>query len=232
MSGQLLGTDRLSGRLAGQGYLRLGADAFSGAFPPAELEPFRAEWESLPPDEELVDGGHYRFRRYGRLRVTPGAGGTLDMVALPPASFQQDARDVPLYGGRRRTFAPIPDEVLLHPVMRGLVAWDLAVVRPLAPEVGDWEIGLHMVRIVADPSAAGLPTPEGRHRDGHRFVGMHLLRRENCRGGHSLLYTNGGELPDVELTLLSPLDTLIVNDSALEHEVTRIEGADGRGIRD
>jgi hypothetical protein len=232
MSGQLLGTDRLSGTLAGQGYVRLGAADFSGAFGPAELEPFRAEWASLPPDQELVDGGHYRFRRYGRLRVAPGAGGALDMTALPAAPFQQDARDVPLYGGRKRRFAPIPEAVLLHPVMRGLVASDLAIVRPLAPDVHDWEIGLHMVRIVAEPAAAGLPTPEGRHRDGHRFVGMHLLRRENCGGGHSLLYTNGGEVPDVELTLLEPLDALIVVDSALEHEVTRIEGAGGRGLRD
>ena len=61
---------------------------------------------------------------------------------------------------------------------------------------------------------------------------MHLLRRDGCRGGTSLIYTSGGALPDVELPLLEPLDSLLVDDTELEHEVTQIEGVDLRGVRD
>lgn len=235
MAGQLLDTavtERLSETLGRQGYLHLGAADFPAAVTGDDFEAFRGRWESLPADEELVDGGRYRFRRYGRLQVMLGPDGEMEMTALPPASFRQDAALIPLYAGKKRTFAPIDESVLLHPVMRGLVAFDLGLVRRLAEDVRVWVVGLHMVRIVAEPSSSGMPTPEGRHRDGHRYVGMHMLRRANCEGGRSLIYLGGGAAADVELTLVEPLDTLIVDDTSLEHEVTPIAGLEPRGIRD
>jgi hypothetical protein len=223
--------DYLGRKLGTQGYLLLHEADFAATVTASDLEAFGAEWEDMPPDTELVDGGRYRHRRYGRLQVDTGPDG-LRFAALPHASFQQDAEHIPLYGGRARTFAPIPERVLLHPAMRAIVSVDLDVVQRVAADVPSWVIGLHMVRIVAEPGSLGKPTPEGRHRDGHRYVGMHMMRRTNCQGGQSLIYANGGAVPDVELTLLTPLDTLIVDDTAIEHEVTPIDGLGITGVRD
>jgi hypothetical protein len=225
--------ERHARRLGEQGYLHLRGADLAGAVRAADLAAFGANWDSLPPDLELVDGGRYRFRRYGRLRAATGPDGELRLGPLPHAMFRQDARHIPLYAGRERTFAPIPEPLLMHPAMRGIVAFDLGIAQRLAPDIRTWVVGLHMVRIVAEPDAAGSPTPEGRHRDGHRYVGMHLLARVDCAGGRSLVYANGGSAgPDVELTLLEPLDSLLVDDTVLEHEVTPIEGQGRRGLRD
>src|SRR5690606_36512610 len=85
-------------------------------------------------------------------------------------------------------------------------------------------------RIVAHPTSAGLPTPEGRHSDGHRFVGMHLVPRDNCTGGLSVVHPEQG--PPVELMLTEPLDSLFVADRDVTHEVTAIGTVDGTAVRD
>ncbi|MEU9497998.1 2OG-Fe dioxygenase family protein [Streptomyces sp. NPDC048196] len=42
-------------------------------------------------------------------------------------------------------------------------------------------------RITAEGTASASPTPEGRHRDGVRFVMMVLVRWENVGGGTTIL---------------------------------------------
>jgi hypothetical protein len=78
-----------------------------------------------------------------------------------------------------------------------------------------------MVRLVVAPSPAVSPTPEGRHRDGHSLIGMHLIGRERCEGGETLVYGADGEL--VSTAMLSrPFDSLVVDDERVEHAVTDV----------
>ena len=118
---------------------------------------------------------------------------------------------------------------MLDPAITGLVALDLSVVTRQT-QATSWIAGLHMIRVVADGDSPGLPTPEGRHRDGHDFIGMHLVSRRSCSGGMSVIYRPGE--PPVELTLASPLDSFIVDDDAITHEVTPIAAVGDRGVRD
>jgi hypothetical protein len=189
---------------------------------------FHACWESLELDKEL-GGATYRYRRYGRLLAEDEPDG-VRFTPLPHVAFQQDAAFIPDYGGRARLFSPIAMPVLLDPVMTSLVAVDMAIVTSAGAKARRWEIGLHMIRIVARPAEPGLPTPEGRHRDGHDFVGMHLLGRAHCRGGESVVYREG--MPPVRLTLTNPLDSMVVSDSRLTHEVTQLVADGQAGIRD
>ena len=149
------------------------------------------------------------------------------ITALEHTAFRQDTN--PLYRGRSRLFEPI--QVLDDPVLRHLVEYDVRVAESLRP-IGDWEVGLHQVRIVARGGDAGLPTPEGRHRDGHLFVGMHMLARRDCIGGESIVELADGTVE--RFTLEQPLDSVIVEDAAVWHEVTPIRAAPGaaEGIRD
>ncbi|MFD3518631.1 2OG-Fe dioxygenase family protein [Streptomyces sp. NPDC058657] len=197
------------------------------AMAPADLASFQALWNDLAPDENLNDGGTYRTRRYGRIRAEVQAGGPV-FTALPHTVFQQSAEHIPIHMGKARHFEPIAQENLAHPALLTLLAHGLKLIGS-SDSRKEWEIGLHMVRTVAGENP-GLPTPEGRHRDGHDYVGMHLLGRRNCVGGNSIVYREG--LPDTTLTLLAPLDGMMVVDAAVMHEVTPIAATSGQGTRD
>lgn len=210
------------------GFASLASRDVARLVPPASTAVFRGFWDALEPDGELPGGASYRLRRYGRLRAELTAEG-VEFTALPHATFRQDASHIPDYGGRERMFSPVPAEVMLDPAITGLVALDLSVVTR-HEHATSWIAGLHMIRVVADGESPGLPTPEGRHRDGHDYIGMHLVSRRSCSGGVSIIYRPGE--PPVELTLTSPLDSFIVDDDALTHEVTPIAAVGDKGVRD
>lgn len=197
----------------------------------AETAALGAWWEDLEPDGALPDGGAYRRRRYGRMRAEL-VDDRYVFRPLPHASFRQSAEHIPHYGGRSRRFAPIDPRTLSDPVLIRLVALDVAIAVACS-KATRWTVGLHLVRVIAQAGAPGRPTPEGRHRDGHDYVGMHLIDRRGCAGGESVIYRDGR--PPVRLVLAEPLDSLIIDDGALTHEVTATTAA-GRpgpaGVRD
>jgi hypothetical protein len=61
---------------------------------------------------------------------------------------------------------------------------------------------------------------------------MHLMDRHDCGGGVSIVEASDGTI--VELTLEHRLDTVVVEDAAVTHEVTPIRAARGaaEGHRD
>lgn len=211
-----------------RGFVHIDAEKVPRPAGPEAVARFAGTWNDLAPDTALLDGGRYRLRRYGRLRATLD-GPAVTFAPLAHAAFRQDTN--PLYRGRPRLFEPIRPEVLDDPVLRHLVGFDVAVAEALRP-LGDWEVGLHQVRIVAQGGDVGLPTPEGRHRDGHLFVGMHMLARRDCVGGESIVELAGGQ--EERFLLSECLDTVIVEDAAVWHEVTPIRAAPGagQGVRD
>jgi hypothetical protein len=219
---------RWSAELGVLGFASLAGHDVVRLVPPASTPVFRGLWDALEPDGELPGGASYRLRRYGRLGAELTAEG-VTFTALPHAAFRQDAGHIPDYAGRERMFSPMPAEVMLAPAITGLVALDLSVVSR-HERATSWIAGLHMVRVVADGESPGLPTPEGRHRDGHDYIGMHLVSRRGCSGGVSIIYRH--DEPPVELTLASPLDSFIVDDDAITHEVTPIAAVGDKGVRD
>ncbi|MEN8649805.1 2OG-Fe dioxygenase family protein [Streptomyces sp. 21So2-11] len=191
-----------------------------------ELDAFGRFWNDLPLDEALIGGGTYRYRRYGRLRVEIG-GDAPAFEVLPHTTFRQDG--IPLWKGADRKFAPIEEAALLHPAMAALVGFDAELATSISG-LRSWEIGIHQIRMVARRDEDGLATPEGRHRDGHCYIGMHLIRRRDCVGGESAVYPDKGET--VRLTLTDPLDSVFVDDRMVTHEVSPTQPVGETGIRD
>ena len=216
------------GRLRRRGFVHIEAAAFPDPPTREAMAALASTWDDLAPDTALLDGGRYRLRRYGRLRARLD-GDTLRLTRLDHAEFRQDTN--PLYRGRARLFEPMRPATLADPALRRLVAFDVAVGEARQP-LRDWEVGLHQIRIVARGGDVGRPTPEGRHRDGHLFVGMHMMARRGCDGGMSIVETDDGTL--VKFTLARPLDTVVVEDAAVKHEVTPIRASRGsaEGVRD
>ena len=89
-----------------------------------------------------------------------------------------------------------------------------------------------MVRVIAASDEQVAPAPEGRHRDGHSYIAMHLIGRRNCTGGVSRVYQGRAPQPCLVTTMLEPLDTVVIDDRRVEHEVSPIQSTLGRGERD
>lgn len=219
-------TDRYAAAVRRDGFVTVRAPELVTALPAGGFPGFHHAYDDLPPDDQMATDAAYRFRRYGRLRVDL-TGPEPVHEPLPHAAFQQDS--IPLWKGRRRVFAPIGPATLLDPFLLALIDFDVRLAQAVSP-VRSWTVGLHLIRIVARDGSAGLPTPEGRHRDGHLFVGMHLLARVDCAGGLSTVHPEAGE--PVALTLSEPLDSMFVSDERVTHEVSPIEATGPDGHRD
>ena len=209
-----------------EGFTVLRAADNPDRFTPEALASFQALWDDLALDQNL-GGSLYRYRRYGRVRAEISAS-DMEFTPLAHSVFQQSAEHIPIHMGRARLFEPVAQEHLSHPVLLSLLADGLRLIRS-GDDRKQWEIGMHFVRTVAG-ATPGLPTPEGRHRDGHDYIGMHLLGRRGCTGGESIVYRDGR--PDSRLTLLDPLDGMVVVDEAIMHEVTPITATGDQGVRD
>ncbi|MFL6139308.1 MAG: 2OG-Fe dioxygenase family protein [Frankiaceae bacterium] len=216
--------------LAAEDFVVVPGSELATVAPASEVDRLAAQWETLELDGALFDGGTYRYRRYGRLLADVNPAGNRRFAPLPHQAFRQAAEHIPNYGGRERLFSPISPEALLSPALIAILAADLAVVEAATGAAPRWEVGLHMIRVVALPGVPGNPTPEGRHRDGHDFVGMHLIQRTCCTGGESTVYRT--DRPPVRMMLLDRLDSLILADARLTHEVTPLVSDGGTGVRD
>lgn len=189
-----------------------------------------SQWSDLAVDAYLPGGGTFRRRRYGRLLVEPRDDNSIRTTALPPAPFTQTSQTIPLYNGRPRRFAPIDAATLTSGPLLALLRLDLDVIA--AVESRPYQVGIHMIRVEADVERAAPPAPEGRHQDGHLFVAMHLIKRDACAGGTSLIFRPADQDPLAEITLTDRFDTLVINDRRVEHDVTPIRATAAHGIRD
>jgi hypothetical protein len=192
-----------------------------------------AEWHDLRPDEYVDGSPDYRHRRFGRFLSVPGDDGrSASLTLLPHRPFVQSADVIPLYAGRPRSFAPLTRRAAHSAPLGQLIVTDLELVQTVGGGADPWTIAVHMIRVHAERGASSAPAPEGRHRDGHSFVVMHMVSRRRCHGGESRLYHPGRETPVFRHTLRAPLETLVVDDVRLEHEVTSVCAESDVGIRD
>ncbi|BCJ61710.1 2OG-Fe dioxygenase family protein [Micromonospora endophytica] len=185
---------------------------------------FAKFWDDLPVDP-YVQPSH-RTRRYRRLgRLLGRSQG--DVKTLPVEPFYQATDVNRVYGGQVRKFAPITPEAHENTNFQATIAHDLSFISRASGIDSDWLITVHMIRVTADGEATSAPAPEGRHSDGHDYVAIHLVGRQNCIGGVSRVFRKGENEPLFEHTMVNPMETIVLDDRAMEHEVTPIgpEGA-------
>lgn len=189
---------------------------------------FTSFWDDLPPDTYVKPHhGTVRFRRLGRLLVSTGQDGGTRAEILPHCHFHQSTSVNSVYGGQMRVFAPILQKTYDNEYFRAVLGRDLATVREIAPGDKRWLITVHLIRTEAGAGMSSAPAPEGRHRDGHDLLLLHLIGRKSCAGGGSSVYRDGDRQPVMERTLQHPMETIIVDDRAMEHEVSPITASGG-----
>ena len=221
------GVPAFSDQVRHAGFVVLRGQELAGLIGDADLEELRGAFENLPVDTHVDGVDVYRERRYGRLRVEVD-GDTVTSEVLPNAVFRQDS--IPLWKGRDRLFEPVSEDVLLSAGIRALVDFDARMATAISGNTA-WKVGIHLVRVIARSGADGQPTPEGRHRDGHSCVGLHLMRRDGVTGGLSTVHPNDGS-DIVQTTLLQPLDSMFFDDNMITHEVSPTVAEGASGVRD
>jgi hypothetical protein len=186
---------------------------------------FSASWGDLETDRYMADGGRYRRRRHAVYSVT--AEGEIQREAHQP--HYQDREYNALNGGVARWFAPIAAEVGEGPSLRTILAYCGEVFGSLSPETRAWRVEAHQFRIEALPGAAGLPTPEGVHRDGVDYVLVLLIARQNIVSGTTTIHDADRRCLG-EFTLTVPFDAALVHDARVYHGVTAVEPLDPAAV--
>ena len=177
------------------------------------------DYADLPPDEHLPGGGNYRYRRFGRFAFLPATG---ELKRLPHVDYFQSADINRVTGGIIRKFAPLLDTTFDNPFLHELIRFDFRQF-PVCAELlhSEWEVQAHLIRVIADDSTLGRPTPEGIHRDGAEFVTVHLAELVNAAGGDVSIYDDDRRLLD-SFRLEQVLDSYLFKDAVLWHEAQPI----------
>jgi hypothetical protein len=195
--------------------------ALAPARGPADWEAFAASWNDLALDTHLPQGHRYRRRRHGTFSARAGAS-TFRREAHAPHYQAREYNQ--LVGGIERWFEPIRPEVATGETFTRVVQLGLALYGSLKPGTG-WHIEAHQFRIEARPDAAGLPTPEGVHRDGVDYVTVMLVDRVNIARGTTTMHAPDGTLLG-SFTLTDPCDAALVDDNRVMHGVTAVQPVD------
>jgi hypothetical protein len=182
------------------------------------------DWDHLETDAYMADGGRYRLRRFGRFLFVP-ARSELRRLDHGPV-FQ--SRDVNGFaGGIHRDFASLRESTYENPCLSALIHFDFGCFEVAEPRMlhDPWEVWVHQIRIETSQKGVGRPAPEGVHHDGHDFISMHLVKRENVSGGASYIYDNAKN--QLHACLLEhPLDTIYADDHRVMHNVDPIHASD------
>lgn len=192
---------------------------------------FAASWNDLGEDRHMADGGRYRRRRYAVFDVTRDG-----IVRAPHQPHFQAKTYNRLNGDLDRWFDPVMPEIGDHPIVRTLIERLASIFSNLPAaeaSAAGWHVELHQFRIEASADAAGLPTPEGAHRDGVDGAFVMLVSRENVSSGVTQIF-NPERAPLGEFTLSDAGDAVFLDDARVFHGVTPIAPLDPQrlAIRD
>jgi hypothetical protein len=209
--------DRLVAALRQDGYAVLSPQGVAEwlATSLTEFDALCGDWDQLPPDEYLKDGGRYRTRRHACFMVEDA---TLEQV--PHRAHWQPVEYNALHGGMQRWFAPMEAGTLAQPAWQRLLR-GLGSVASGLRGTQRWYVEAHQFRIdTAD--GIGRPTPEGAHRDGVDLVAVALVRRHNIKGGETRVFEAAGRRGE-RFTMTEPWTLLLLDDARVIHESTPIQ---------
>lgn len=191
----------------------------------------RQRFNELPRDP--YGGGANRFRNLRRYSLLPYAD---VLVPRPPeaSTYEQSVALNKDAGGFVRRFEAIPDRLVSSRFLLALIKFDFnnsvfsesAMNTPI-------DVGVHLIRLLAEPGKPGAGVPDCLHKDGEPFTFIHLVDRVDVVGGESIVADNDKRTL-FETTLEQPMDTIGVVDEQVYHQVKRVNVKEGvsRGYRD
>ncbi len=217
---------QLDAQLRDRGYAVLDAAAVCdlAQVPLARLNAWAPDWNQLPADRYLRDGGRYRRRRHASFTIEGDA-----VTPVPHRAHWQPVSYNALHGGMERWFEPMQPAVTADPAWGRLLA-GLGRVASALRGRQTWYAEAHQFRIDTT-DGIGRPTPEGAHRDGVDLVAVFLVAREGIKGAETRVFEAQGPA-GVRFTLTQPWSVLLLDDERVIHESTPIQPLSHGGHRD
>lgn len=191
-----------------------------------ELPPVSQEildsYDDCPMDEFMGNGT--RFKRFSQYKLSWQESDGWIFELLPHRDYTAFKKFNPVGGGIRRTYQPV--KVDFTPIIRA-AADEFRLDRS-----DEWQINVHQNRTRAVSGKPGPLTPEGVHQDGHEYVMIAILRRNNVVGAQTRLWRPDAPAPFWAGTLDAG-QAVLLDDRAIAHDVTDLVSADGEpGHRD
>ncbi len=176
----------------------------------------KSYWNNLVKDEYLADGGGYRYRRCGMFKLENDS---LQEIKVKGWYYQSPELNK-VNGGTMRKFGPLERGFAQEPFLHNLIRCYFSVL-PLTikQRLKPWRVFVHPFRIIAKPGIPGQAAPEGPHRDGHQYTAQIFIDKFNASGAVSSVHNDDME-PLFETTLSGFLETLILDDQKVLHDVT------------
>ncbi len=174
-------------------------------------------FDALPMDNFVGVEYGTRNRAFGLATVNAG-----NLSWSDPEYFVQSKTLNTLYGGIKRKFAPLSEEIKNDGVLRDMIISSLRIVSRRV-ELDEYIVGVHMIRTIATDTQSAYPAPEGVHQDGFKCISVHLCNKVNikCGGAANYLYMNRDRAGNLrEVTLNDPGDALFIDDIAFWHDVS------------
>ena len=219
--------DMLPSQMAQQGFTVLNATSVAqwASCTAEELSALSSDWNDMPPDNHLKDGGRYRRRRHSSFVFEKGA-----LAQMPHRAHWQPLDYNALHGGMQRWFEPMLDRTLRQPAWRKLLSALATTANQLRGLDTKWCIEAHQFRIDTT-DGIGRPTPEGAHRDGVDFVAVFMVHREKIKGGETRVFDARGPQGE-RFTLTQAWSLVFLDDARVIHESTPIQPLGPQGHRD
>ncbi|OLS19338.1 MAG: hypothetical protein HeimC2_41740 [Candidatus Heimdallarchaeota archaeon LC_2] len=192
-----------------------------------EKAKFLKDWNKLEIDNHMMDGGKYRLRRYGRFTFDNE---TEKLDYQGEVKYFQTEELNTFAGGQVRKFAPLFDETVQNNFLRELILFDFNQL-PIKDEFQNikWNVGIHQIRILAEPGKKGQPAPEGIHKDGEMYTVQHLIERKNIEGGENAAYDN--DKNRIAKWMQSQrFDSYYFEDDVIYHSVSQVTSKDESSI--
>jgi hypothetical protein len=210
--------------LASRGFAFVGGDRMKewlGGVSDVNWRTFADSWNDLVVDAYLAEHGKFRRRRHAVFSLSKDG----EAQRLPHRPHYQSKTYNTLQGGIERWFEPVVSDIAASALFRNILTLCARVFGRLAPDVGAWSVEVHQFRIEAKRGQAGLPTPEGVHRDGVDYVLVMLIDRTNISSGTTTIHDRDGTQLG-SFTLAHPLDSALVDDARVFHGVTPVLAVD------
>ncbi|QCL95760.1 2OG-Fe dioxygenase family protein [Agrobacterium tumefaciens] len=187
------------------------------------------EFDQVEIDKYMKNGETYRLRRLTKYVADTK---TRSFEALENQIFFQ-GYDLNSYGsGIKREYPQLSPSLVNNQVLQRLSFACLDAIQPLHKET-KWTVGVHFIRTVCTTDEMAKPSPDGAHQDGHDYLSISLIKRENIEGGATnILDINKNVVSD--FLLENYLQTVLVNDKTMYHDALPIRRVDPNknGIRD
>lgn len=228
LSPQTTPVSALDSTVQQKGYAVLSASSVAewAGCPLEALHALSPDWDNMPPDNYLKDGGRYRRRLHSSFVFDHET-----LTQVPHRAHWQPLDYNALHGGMERWFEPMHATTINTPAWTQLLsafAHTASAVRGTAQT--KWCIEAHQFRIDTT-DGIGRPTPEGAHRDGVDFVAVFMVNRVGIKGGETRVFDANGPQGE-RFTLSEPWSLMLLDDTRVIHESTPIQPLAAGGHRD